>query len=110
MKRVALVVPVLLLAAACGGSDDDKKASGDSKAAYLTKAEAICTKVNADYAGLEFPKTTQAFPTYVQGLIDLAQKAQQDLEALDPPAADKADIESKVMTPLKGQIELAKAY
>jgi hypothetical protein len=111
MKRVALVVPVLLLAAACGGSDDkDQTSSGLSKADYISKAEAICKKANADQEALSFPKTAAAFPTYVQGLLDLADKATKEIDALEPPAADKADLEAKVITPLKGQIELGRSY
>jgi hypothetical protein len=111
MKRIALVVPVLLLAAACGGSDDkDQTASGLSKAEYLTKAEAVCKKANADQEALTFPTTAAAFPTYVQDLLDLADKATKEIDALEPPAADKADLETKVINPLKGQIVLGKTY
>ena len=111
MKRVALAVPVLLLAAACGGgSDKDQTASGSSKAEFITKAEAICKQVLVDKAKLTFPTTAAAFPTYVQDVLDLAQRTADQVAALTPPDADKAEIESKVITPIRAQIELGKAY
>jgi hypothetical protein len=108
MKRIGLVVPVLLLAAACGGSDD--KASELSKSDFVSKAEAICKKANTGQEALTFPTTAAGFPTYVQDLLELADKAEKEIEALEPPAADKADLEAKVITPLKGQIALGRTY
>jgi hypothetical protein len=109
MKRIALAVPVLLLAAACGGGSDDKDKSS-SKAEYVSKAEAICKKANADQAALAFPTTAAAFPGYVKSIVDLAEKATEDIEALEPPAADKADLEAKVLKPLNTALEAGKKY
>jgi hypothetical protein len=110
MKRLALALPVLLLAAACGGSDQDQVAGGLSKADYLTQSEAICRQANTDQKAVTFPTSTAALPAYVKQLLDLAEKTDQDLEALEPPAADKVEIRAKVLTPLKEQLGLAKTY
>ena len=110
MKRIVLVLPLLLLATACGGSGKDQTSSGASKAEYVSKAEAICKKANDDQAALTLPTSAAAFPTYVGDVIALAEKATADIDALAPPAADRADLESKVVTPLKGQIAQAKSY
>ena len=107
MKR-ALVV--LLLIAACGGSSGTK--SGSDKAAYLAKAEAICTTSNSDLAVAKkaLPADTAAVPPYVHKLVDIARKDVTDLSALTPPKADAAAIDAKVIAPLKAQLADGDAY
>lgn len=109
MKRFAAALPLALLAA-CGGSDTEQVASGLSKAEYVAKAEAICTKANADVKAEGFPTSPQALPTYVENLLKIADQATKDIVALEPPAADKADLQAKVLTPLQGQITEGRAY
>jgi hypothetical protein len=110
MKRLALALPVLLLAAACGGSDKDHTSSGLSKAAYIQQAEAICTRANADIKALKPPATIDAVEALVVQTVQIAESATKQIEALDPPAADKADIKAKVLDPLDGQLAEGKAF
>jgi len=108
MKR-ALVV--LLLVAACGGSGSGSTSTG-GRAAYLIKAEAICTTSNADLEAAKktLPPDTAAVPPYVHKLVDIARKDVTDLSALTPPKADAAAIEAKVIAPLKAQLADGDAY
>ncbi|GAC1441507.1 MAG: hypothetical protein NVSMB55_09500 [Mycobacteriales bacterium] len=108
MKRA---LAVLLLVAACGGGSSGSS-SGSDKAAYLTKAEAICTASNSELkvAKKTLPPDIAAVPPYVHKLIDIARRDVTDLSALTPPKADAADITSKVIAPLKAQLLDGDAY
>lgn len=108
MKRLALVLPLVLLAA-CGGSKDHT-ASGQSKASYVSKAEAVCAKANADVKAEAFPTSPQGLPAYVQKLLDIADAATTQIKALEPPAADGGDLQAKVLTPLAGQVAEGRVY
>jgi hypothetical protein len=105
MKASPLLLVPVLLVAACGGG-----ASSLSKTAYLAKAEAICTKANADVKAVTSPTTAAAVLGYIGQLIDIADKATKDLDALEPPSADKADLEKKVLTPLHKQLSEGKDF
>jgi hypothetical protein len=109
MKRLALVLPLLLAVTACGGSDPTSS-SGLSKADYLAKAEALCTKANADIKALPFPSGVAGFSDFAAKIVTIADDATSALKALDPPAADKADLDAKVLTPLSQQVEAGRAY
>jgi len=108
MKR-ALVL--LLLVAACGGGSSGSK-TGSDKADYLAKAEAVCMTSNADLetAKKTLPPDSAAIPAYVHKLVDIARKDVTDLSALTPPQADAADIEAKVIAPLKAQLADGDAF
>lgn len=103
MKPLALLLPIVLLAA-CGG------ASGPGKSAYLAQAEAICKKANSDVKALAVPSTPSALPAYVSTLLGIADAATTQLEKLAPPAADKAQLDKRFLTPLRGQIVEGRAY
>lgn len=107
-QRLAVLVPLALLAA-CGGSDDDK-GTGLSKAEYVSRAEAICTRANAAVKAEAFPTSPAALPGYVEALLAIADKATKEVVALEPPVADQADLQAKVLTPLEGQITEGRAY
>jgi hypothetical protein len=102
MKR-ALVL--LLLVAACGGSSDGAGGGGNSKADYLSKAEAICAKANTeiDAAKKNLPTGTAEVPAYVHKLLDFAKQTLEDLTLLSPPEADAADVKAKLIDPLTQQ-------
>lgn len=106
--RRALVL--LFLVAACGGSSGG--ASGDGKAAYLAKAEAVCATSNSELetARKSPPTSSAAVPAYVHKLLDIARKDVTDLSALTPPKADAAAIEAKVIGPLKAQLADGDAF
>lgn len=109
MKRLVALLPLALLVA-CSGSDKDLIAAGLTKAEYVAKAEAICTKANADVKAQTLPTSPQALPAYVEKLLAIADRATRDVTALEPPEADKADLQAKVLTPLQGQITEGRAY
>lgn len=107
MKRLALVLPLLLpiaLLAGCGGS------SGLSKADYVSKAEALCKKANADVKALPFPQSTAGISDYAAKIVSIADQTTKDLVALEAPDADKADLQKKVLEPLQQQVEDGKEY
>ena len=104
--RPALIALPLVLVAACGGSSDN----GLSKSDYLNKAEAICAKANTTIDKTPTPSSAAALPSYVKRVVDVADKATSDLEALDPPKDDKDALKKKVLTPLRSQVTEGKAY
>ncbi|MDX6196946.1 MAG: hypothetical protein QOJ79_97 [Actinomycetota bacterium] len=100
MKRALVLV---LLVAACGGSSGG--GSGDPKAAYLSKAEAICAKANTQIADAKKspPAGIADVPPYVHKLLDLAKQTLDDLSLLSPPSGDVAEVKAKLLDPLGQQ-------
>ena len=109
MRRTALVLPLLLLATACGGGGD---AGGDDsgKAAFIEAAEAICTKANEAQAGATVPAAPDAIPAYVRQVVTIASDASAELNALEPPEADAAELDAKFLGPLREQVGLGQAF
>jgi hypothetical protein len=97
MRRVALLVPVLLVAS-CGGG------SSLSKSDYVSKAETICKDANDKFKALARPSDPKGFETFVQDTLKIADAATKDLKDLDPPAADKEELQTKVLEPLESQV------
>ncbi|MCW2500096.1 MAG: hypothetical protein JWN87_1772 [Frankiales bacterium] len=108
MKRTLLVLPVLL-ATACGGGGS-AHSGGVSKADYLQKAEAICKQANTDQKALKTPAGVDDLAPYVGKLVELADTATTQVVALEMPKADKAELDKKVLQPLKKQVVAGKAY
>lgn len=106
MKRLSVLLPVLLLTACSGGSGS----SGVSKAAYLKKAEAVCTKAVTQQNALKAPASIPAFAVYVRSLVTIAQKTTESLAGLKPPDADKKALQDKVLTPLQEQLKTAQTF
>ncbi len=104
MKRAAAVVPLLLLVAACGGKD--------GKAQYLSKAEALCTKINEQRTQLQnnVPTEPAELPAYVDKVLATARDASSQLSALEAPEQDRAQIDAKVLQPLRAQVADAEAF
>lgn len=103
MKR-ALVVLVLLVAA-CGGSSGGAGKT-DEKAAYVAKAEAVCSKANAQLADAKKaqPTAVAGIPPYVHKILDIARSTLSDLTALTPPSKDSAEVKAKLLDPLGQQL------
>jgi hypothetical protein len=101
VKR-ALVL--LLLVTACGGSSAAPKA--DAKASYVAKAEAVCTKANAQLAVAKKaqPTAVAGIPPYVHKLLDIARTTLSDLSSLTPPSQDAVDVKAKLLDPLGQQL------
>lgn len=110
MKHLLLALPVVLVVTACSGGDDGKADAAAARTAYIAKAETICTKANADAKALKPPQSAAQLAPYVAGLVAIANKASVQIKALTPPAADKADLQKKVLDPLEGQLKEGQAY
>ncbi len=104
MRRALLVLPALLLVPACSGGD------AEAKAAYLERAEAVCAKANAAQTALTTPSAADAIPTYVRSVVTVAGDASADLDALEAPEGDRAEIEEKFLAPLREQVALGRTY
>lgn len=110
LMRCLLVLPVLVLASACGGSDDEPAASGPTRASYLTQVEAICKTANDAIDGLKPPTSPAELVTLADTTVSTAARATEDFAAVQPPADDRADVEAKVVVPLRAQVAEGKAF
>ena len=110
MKTPVALLLVPLLLSGCGGSSKDKASSGLSRSEYVTKAEAICTRINTEVDKLTAPSTPQALQEFVEKSLQLAETGTDELKALEPPAADRADLKAKVLDPLDGQLAAGRAF
>jgi hypothetical protein len=106
MKRTLVL---LLLVAACGGSGGG---NASPKEDYLAKAEAVCTKANADITAAKKapPAGVAEVPPYVHKLLDLAKQTLDDLSALTPPSGDVVQLKAKLLDPLGLQLADAQAF
>ena len=113
MTPCRLLVPALVLAlSACSGGGGDEPAAEqvDPKQAYVEAATEICTSADEDFAALAPPTTPEQFSPFVQETIGIADRAQTQLAELTPPPEDRADLESKVLTPFAALVEQGKAW
>ncbi|MCW2606987.1 MAG: hypothetical protein JWO60_1680 [Frankiales bacterium] len=108
MKRTVLLPALLVLLAACGGGDDGGGA--DAKAAYLEQAEAICTKANDAQTAVKQPAGPDGIAAYVRQVVTIASDASAELNALEPPEKDAAELDAKLLSPLREQVGLGQAY
>ena len=101
--RRALLLSGLLLVAACGGGDDEK-------AAYVEKANAVCERAAEEGKALEAPSAPADFAPYTDGLVAIAEKAQADLQELEPPADDRAELEDRVLEPFADVVDEGREF
>ena len=109
MKSLGLVLVPLALIAACSGGATVAP-GGVSKADYLSRAEAICTRINAEQANLTTPTAVNELAPYVDKIVALADRATRQITVLEAPKADRAALQSKVMRPLASQLAEGHAY
>ncbi len=110
-SRLLVSATVLVLAlSACSGGDDAPAEQVDPKQAYVSAATEICTSADEDVAALAPPTTPEQFSPFVQETIAIADRAQTQLAELTPPQEDRADLESKVLTPFAALVEQGKAW
>ena len=107
MRKSLTLAPLLLALAACGGGDG----GGDrlSKEAWVTRADAICARVNDRLEQTEQPETmTELVKVLDQGLEDV-NTAVADLRALEPPEDDEAKVDAWLANVERASVELKKA-
>lgn len=134
MRRLPLVLVSVLLcgtALACGGDEEPKAAPSPStttasptpsaldKATFVSQVNTICKRVSTESDAIGDPETAKEFHEGTQKYVAVLEKAQADLTAIEPPAADKAawetnflDVNEKQISVLKGtlpQLEQAAA-
>jgi hypothetical protein len=108
VPATALVLALSACSADGGGAPAQEEV--DPKQAYVTAASEICTSADEDFAALAPPTTPDQFGTFVQETIGIADRAQTQLAELTPPEQDRADLESKVLTPFAALVEQGKAW
>jgi hypothetical protein len=103
---------VLALSACSGGGGQEPAAPEpvDPKEAYVEQASEICTSADEDFAALTPPSTPEQFSPYVSETVGIADRAQSQLAALTPPEQDRAELESKVLTPFAELVEQGRAW
>ncbi len=106
----ALTALVLGLSACSGGDEPGAEQDVDPKQAYVEQASRICTSADEDFAALAAPTTPEQFGPYVQETVGIADRAHRELAALTPPEPDRADLESKVLTPFGALVEQGRAW
>ena len=93
----------------CGADDDEEEeeerapvdTSGFSaeKKAYIKKADAVCREGNEEFSVIEqrylksFPPPLEVWAEFLPAIVEIGRPQLAELEAIDPPAADKAKID-----------------
>ena len=115
MTSRALAAPltalVLVLSACSGGDEAAAPEEVDPKEAYVEQASEVCTSADEEFAALGgTPTTPEEYGPYVQQSVGIADRARTQLAELTPPEEDRAELESKVLTPLGELVEQGKAW
>ncbi len=107
-----LTALVLALSACSDGGGDGAAAPPevDPKEAYVEQASEICTAADEDFAALTQPTTPEQFGPYAEQVVGIADRAQTQLADLEPPQEDRADLESRVLTPFAELVEQGRAW
>ena len=113
-RSLAAPLTALVLAlSACSGGGDEAAAPEevDPKEAYVEQASDVCTSADEEFAALGgTPTTPEEYGPYVQETVGIADRARAGLAELTPPEEDRAELESKVLTPLGTLVDEAKAW
>ena len=113
MTSRALAAPLtalVLALSACSGGGNDAAPEVDPKQAYVEQASEVCASADEEFAALTAPTTPAEFSPYVTETVGIADRAQRELAALTPPEQDRAELESKVLTPFAELVEQGKAW
>ena len=106
-----LTALVLAVSACSGGDEPAAQEEVDPKQAYVEQASEICTSADEEFVALGgTPTTPEQFGPYVQDSIGIADRARSQLAGLAPPEEDRAELESKVLTPLADLVEQGRAW
>jgi hypothetical protein len=113
-RRLAAPLTALVLAlSACSGGGGDEAAPPeevDPKQAYVEQATEICTSADEDFAALTQPTTPEQFGPYAAEVVGIADRARSQLVDLTPPEEDRAEVESRVLTPFAALVEQGRAW
>ena len=102
--RTRLLLPAAVLAlTACGGGDD-------ARAEYVEQASEVCSDAQAQLAAEQRPTAVEGFAPYVDRVVEIAEEAERELLALEPPEDDREELEAKFLTPLSDQVEEGREY
>ena len=107
MKRLLVLA---LLAGCSSGGGGDEVTGGVTRADYLKAAETICAAANDEQDALKTPTDVKDLAGYVAKVVDIADRATRQLEALPAPKNDEADLKAKVFDRLDAQLVVAKDY
>lgn len=97
--RLAVTAVLCAVLAACTGGSRGGRASGSpsptgmSHADYVSAANAVCKDVGDKAEALREPTTAVGYAETLAELLAILEDGQRRLEALTPPAADRAAVE-----------------
>lgn len=100
--RRALLLSTALLLTACGGDD--------GKAEFVKQATAVCERAAQESGALKAPTAPAQFAPYADQLVRIAEQAQQDLEALELPEADRDELRTRVLEPFADVVAAGQAF
>jgi hypothetical protein len=112
-RALAPLTALVLALSACSSGGGDEAAAPpevDPKEAYVEQASEICASADEDFAALKAPVTPAEFGPFVAQTVGIADRAQSRLAALQPPEEDRADLETKVLTPFAEVVEQGRAW
>lgn len=102
MTRRLLILPVLVLVlSAC---------AGDPKEDFIEDATAICRQARTDVSSIPAPTSAAGFASFAEQIVAIGAKAEQDLAALTPPEADRAELQTKVLDPFAVLVEEGRVF
>jgi hypothetical protein len=84
--------------------------TSEPRAAFLKQAEAVCAQANADQKALTTPTGVADLPGYVAQVVAIADRAATQLAALPIPAADRSELQKRVIGPLREQLAIGHRY
>ncbi len=90
---MTVATAALLTAGGCGGDDSSDKLA---KADLAKKADAACVKYNAKVKTLGEPTDVKSFGPYLDKLVPLTTSLREELRALKPDDAVKAEWEANL--------------
>lgn len=103
MRSRLLLPAAVLLLAACGGGEEER-------AAYVEQASAVCSDAQAQLAAEQRPTAVEDFSPYVDRVVEIAEEAEAELRALEPPEDDREQLEARLLDPLSAQVEEGREF